>query len=156
MKTTRRWLLELEDGYRELAFANEIEHPRGRFNSLADALQSGFGYWGDKKEGWAFWLDVYSHYEGGRPLPPLPKKSGILRAADLNLSAKEKCQKYNLYREPDDLIGAIEDMQELASLLLDHIEKLQKGIKTVLKENAHLADGDICTLKKLKDLVCKP
>ena len=46
---------------------------------------------------------------------------------------------------------------QLGMLMEEHINSATKEIKEtimeVLDENADLADGDVCTLKKLKDLV---
>ena len=33
------------------------------------------------------------------------------------------------------------------------IESLELAIRTTIDENLHLADGDICTLKRLKDAI---
>lgn len=40
-----------------------------------------------------------------------------------------------------------------AVLLERENTRLRNGIKSVLSENAHLADGEVCTLRELKRLV---
>ena len=38
-------------------------------------------------------------------------------------------------------------------ILLKEVKKLKRAIKATLKQNGHLADGDNCTLKLLKDAI---
>jgi hypothetical protein len=47
------------------------------------------------------------------------------------------------------IIGTCETVQKLRAML----RKYRRGISEVLRENAHLADGEDCTLIKLKRLM---
>jgi len=49
--------------------------------------------------------------------------------------------------------GADRDMQLLSSRLI--AEKLAKAVNDCIEENGHLADGDDCTLKGLKDALAE-
>ena len=77
--TTRHWLTQLPDGYRELALANYDKREtvsERRPASIAAALGFAFG-WGSTDEGYRFWNAVWEHYlYDGRSarylLPPLP------------------------------------------------------------------------------------
>jgi len=71
-KTTREWLNELPDGYRELALAN-CEEDIEEF-SMYGALLS-LKLWRETPEKEPFWLAVCGHYSNGSPLPPPPKKT---------------------------------------------------------------------------------
>jgi len=71
MKTTKEWLQDLPDGYRERALRNlqkatqKIEEP-----SIDEALFGAFE-WERTPEGSDFWGAVMRHYKKGTPLPPL-------------------------------------------------------------------------------------
>lgn len=75
-KTIKEWLMELPDGYRELAFAMEKESwGVDRVNSMASAIVGAF-LWEYTKEGRKFWNDVSDYYYGDSgTLPPLPNES---------------------------------------------------------------------------------
>lgn len=72
MKTTREWLNELPDGYRELALDN-VTH-EGNHRSLAQAIDDSFR-WEKTPEGDRFWFGVYEWVRGLSKLPPLPIKA---------------------------------------------------------------------------------
>jgi len=54
-----------------------------------------------------------------------------------------------------DLGGSVDEeaTDYLMTLAAERIEALEDGIRECLKENRHLADGDVCTLRGLKDLL---
>ena len=56
--------------------------------------------------------------------------------------------------------NAMASMRRTTKEWIDHSEKLERernrlrqAIRETLMENLHLADGDICTLKRLKDAI---
>jgi len=49
------------------------------------------------------------------------------------------------------LAGGFDDVMSFSDWLEFKLENLRKAVKITLKENCHLADGDNCTLKILKD-----
>ena len=65
-----------------------------------------------------------------------------------------------LERERDEARNIVEKLTEQGLKLMDDnmmlkrgIKKFKKTIRETLEENRHLADGDDCTLRKLKQLV---
>jgi hypothetical protein len=74
MKSTKQWLNELPDGYRERALKNlnlDDEAASMEEESIIRALNVSF-VWYDSPEGHDFWNAVQEHYLEGTPLPPLP------------------------------------------------------------------------------------
>lgn len=74
MKTCKEWLMDLPDGYRELAIVNiakESNYTRNtKHNSLPEALGTAFT-WKDSPEGWNFWNKVFGTIVDNGSLPPL-------------------------------------------------------------------------------------
>jgi len=71
-KTIKEWLMELPDGYREMALENMYEENKSIVvRNMEDAINRAFT-WEESQEGDVFWLAVYNHYFISRPLPPLP------------------------------------------------------------------------------------
>jgi hypothetical protein len=79
-KTVKEWLMELPDGYREMALANMCEENKSIVvRNMEDAINRAFT-WEESQEGDVFWLAVYNHYFISRPLPPLPQKTNPLKS----------------------------------------------------------------------------
>lgn len=47
----------------------------------------------------------------------------------------------------------VEQVLRFKKAALAEIQELRQAIKETLEENAHLADGDVCTLIKLKQAI---
>jgi len=72
-KTIKDWLMELPDGYRDLAIKNFDEGSLNLTTSsdVADALLGAFD-WAASPQGHDFWEQVYKWCAGEATLPPLP------------------------------------------------------------------------------------
>lgn len=55
----------------------------------------------------------------------------------------------------DDIDGSGYGSVDVAEILSAEVENLRSAIRNTLNENAHLADGDVCTLSELKSALRK-
>lgn len=74
MKTIKKWLEELPEGYKELALANAKENVlNNKKDDMCDAISSSF-IWSNSSQGRDFWENVYFHFSNESELPNLPIK----------------------------------------------------------------------------------
>ena len=59
----------------------------------------------------------------------------------------------HLERERDKAQYKLEDAKQSLGFAIEEINALKAAIRETLEENRHLADGDDCTLRKLKTVV---
>lgn len=86
--------------------------------------------------------------------PPTPHPSGAWDRTDY-VREYDKCviERDDARRDRDEWKESAEECYRANKSLFDERNKLRNAIRDTIMENLHLADGDVCTLKRLKDAI---
>ena len=120
------------DEYVAVDFARQLERELTEANEYADKLAAGL------------------------PDGMLPKDVGVLREANLELAVELTAvteQRDRLDDQVDHILLRLGRTQERMIDAERQRDRLEAEIRLTIMENVHLADGDVCTLKRLKDAI---
>jgi hypothetical protein len=76
---------------------------------------------------------------------------GILSAPPIFLCARESIE--DLIARHNDMLRERDIARRMWSIHQDKLAELREQVRLTIMENLHLADGDVCTLKRLKDSI---
>jgi hypothetical protein len=76
---------------------------------------------------------------------------GILSAPPIFLCTRESIE--DLIDRHNDMLRERDIARRMWSIHQDKLAELREQVRLTIMENLHLADGDVCTLKRLKDSI---